>query len=439
MVGERELLGPLEVVPLVSVRRADRIVRLELVHAVAGGAALGGDRTGEHVEEEQAAGDLPAAHVAGAGGTPVVAGELGRVGADDRRDLADRVGVDAGLLFGGLGGVLGVLLEQRLAQLRELDRLPGRPLLEVGLPVDPALDELGVPLLGLDQQTSDREQQERLGAGPGRQPVVGLGAGVRQARVARDDLGAVGLGFDDALGVRVEVVARLEVRGDQEDHLGVGEVGAGPIVAHPALVADAGVAGADVGVAVVAVDAPRLEDTVGVALFARTADVVHHAVLAAFDERGADLLPDLGERLVPGDALPLARAPLADATQGEHDPLGVVDLVDRGRTLGAVAAPAARVMRVALDLADLAGLLVVVGDEATAGFTVEAGGGDEGVVLLDLVGPGLGVEFGPVVPLLGRRVLVEVGHRSVSFGDGVSAAGDQDRGTDWPARTKASS
>ena len=206
VVSERELLGPLEVVPLVGVRRTDRVVRLELVHAVAGGTALGGDRTGEHVQEEETAGDLPTAHVAGAGGPPVVAGELRRVGADHCSDLADGVGVDAGLLLGGFGGVLGVLLEQRGPELRELDRFSGDPLLQVGLPVDPSLDELGVPVLGLDQQASDREQKERLGAGPRGQPVVGFGAGVREARIAGDDLGTVGLRLDDALRVRVEVV-----------------------------------------------------------------------------------------------------------------------------------------------------------------------------------------------------------------------------------------
>ena len=182
-------------------------------------------------------------------------------------------------------------------------------------------------------------------------------------------------------------------------------------MAHPTLVADPGVARADVGVAVVAIDAPRLEHTVGVPLFAGSTDVVHHTVLATLDEGGADLLADLGERLLPRDALPLARAALTDAAQREHDPLRVVDLVERGRPLGAVAAAAARMMRVALDLADFAGLFVVVSDEAAPGFTVEAGGGDKGVVLLDLVGPRLGVEFGPVVPLLGRRVLVEISHR----------------------------
>ena len=206
VVSERELLGPLEVVPLVGVRRTDRVVRLELVHAVAGGTALGGDRTGEHVQEEETAGDLPTAHVAGAGGPPVVAGELRWIGADHRCDLADGVGVDAGLLLGGLGGVLGVLLEQRGAELRELDRLTGGPLLQVGLPVDPSLDELGVPFLGFDQQASDREQKERLGSGPRGQPVVGFGTGVGEARVAGDDLGTVGLRLDDALRVRVEVV-----------------------------------------------------------------------------------------------------------------------------------------------------------------------------------------------------------------------------------------
>ena len=105
VVGERVLLGPAHLVPGRDRLAALGRVRHELVPAVAGRAALGGDRAGEHVEEEQAARHLPAAEVAGAGGAPVVAGELRRVGADDLGDLADRARPSTPLMCSARSGV----------------------------------------------------------------------------------------------------------------------------------------------------------------------------------------------------------------------------------------------------------------------------------------------------------------------------------------------
>src|SRR5258708_2593848 len=110
---------------------------------------------------------------------------------------------------------------------------------------------------------------------------------------------------------------------------------------------------ADVRVAVVAVDAPGLQHPVRVAVLARTADVVHQFVPAAFLDRGANAAADVAERLVPRDARPLACAALARAAQGIQDAVGILELVRRDDALGARAAAAARVHRVAFDLADL--------------------------------------------------------------------------------------
>ena len=197
------------------------------------------------------------------------------------------------------------------------------------------------------------------------------------------------------------------MRRDEEDHLGVGEVRRRAVVAHPRLVADAGVRRADVGVAVVAVDVPRLEHTIGVAVLAGAADVVHHLVAAALLERPPDAGPDLVERLVPRDAFPAARPSLARALQRMQHPLGVVDLVERRRSLGAVAAAAGRVLGVALELGDLAGVAIDVRGEPARRFAVEARRRHERVVALDAFGPRLGVELGPVVPLVVRRVVGE--------------------------------
>ncbi len=423
MVRQRVLAGPLQLVPAGVARRADRWLGSELVHAVAGGAAFGRDGTGQHVEEEQAAGHLPAAEVAGAGRPPVVRREPGRMGADQLRDLPDRRRVDAGLVLGRLRGVLRVLVEERGAHRRPLDRQVGSRRAQVGLPVGPPPHERLVPCPVGDQEAGDRQQQVGLRTGPRRQPVVGLAARVRQARIDADDLRPALLRLDDPLRVGVEVVTRFEVGGDEEDDLRVGEVRRRAIVAHPRLVADARVGRADVGVAVVAVDTPRLEHAVGVAVLAGTTDVVHDLVVAVLDDRLAQPGADLVEGLAPADPLPPAGAAGAHALHREQDPLGVVHLIERRRTLGAVPAAAPRVLRVALDLGDLAGRLVEIGDETAARLAVEARGRDHRVVALHPVRPRLGVELGPVVPTIVGRVLVQIGHRRLpTVEDGRSPA-----------------
>ena len=188
--------------------------------------------------------------------------------------------------------------------------------------------------------------------------MIGLRAGVGKARVAHDDRGAVLLSFDDALRVRVEVVARFEVGGDQEDDLGVGIVGRRTVVTHPTLIANASVRAADVGVAVVAVHSPRLEHAVGIALFTRTTNVIHDLVVAFFLHCLAQATAQFGERLIPADAFPTARPSLADALHREHDPLGVIDLVQGRRTLRTIAATAGWMLGVTFDFFDLAGVLV---------------------------------------------------------------------------------
>src|SRR5690606_22165822 len=131
-----------------------------------------------------------------------------------------------------------------------------------------------------------------------------------------------------------------------------GVVGTGPVEAAPQRVAEPRAGGADVRVAVVAVDAPRADAAVGVAILARPPHVVHDAV-AALLAAGAHPAGDVGERLFPRHALPLALAALAHALERVEDALGVVGLVVRGRPLGTVAPAAARMRRVALELLHL--------------------------------------------------------------------------------------
>ena len=288
----------------------------------------------------------------------------------------------------------------------------------------------------------DRQEDGRLAPRPRRHPQIGVRGRVGQAEVEHRYLGAVLLGLHDPLGVRVEVVAGLEVAGEQQDRLGVAVVRRGPVEAHPVGVAGAPAAGADVGVAVVAVDAPRLEDPLGEAVLAGPPDVVHHLVHPAIDDGLPDPAADVLEDLVPGDLLELARPSLTDPAQRVEDPLGVGDLVDGGGALGTVAAPRARVGGVALELADREVLVVDVGQQAARGLAVEADGRDEHVVARLA---GLRVVLRVPVPLLGRRVVAKPPPAALARKRyaaqrrlGVLLDG-HDSGTSWPARTKTCS
>ena len=100
--------------------------------------------------------------------------------------------------------------------------------------------------------------------------------------------------------------------------------------------------------AVVAVDAPGLQDALDVAFIARPADVIDDFVMAVFFEGFANARGDHLDRFLPADALPFAFAALADALERIQDPVGIVDLIDRRGAFGAQPAAAGRMQRVAL-------------------------------------------------------------------------------------------
>ena len=213
------------------------------------------------------------------------------------------------------------------------------------LPVDPAPHELAVVELLGQQDARHRQQHRRLRAGPGGQPVIGHAGGIGEARVHHRQLRPLHLALDDALRLRVEIVAGLQVRADQQNKARVGVVGRGTVHAAPDVVAETRRGGADVGVAVVPIHAPRAQHALHVAVVSWAPDVVHHLVAAVFDNGGANFGGEGVQRLVPGRALPLALAALARALQGIEDALRVVDLVDGGRAFGAVAPAAAGMVR----------------------------------------------------------------------------------------------
>src|SRR5260370_847852 len=109
------------------------------------------------------------------------------------------------------------------------------------------------------------------------------------------------------------------------------------------------------------------------------------------------------KRLVPGVALPLALAALPSAFERIENAFGIVDLVDGGRALGAVAPATARVIGVALKALHAPALFIDVGHQAARRLAVEADGGDNLIVLFDFARPCLRIVFNPVAPLLRRR------------------------------------
>ena len=129
--------------------------------------------------------------------------------------------------------------------------------------------------------------------------------------------------------------------------------------------------------------------------------MVDDLVLALFLECLSDPSADLLERLIPADRLELPRPTRALALERRKDALGIGDLIDRRRALGAGAAAAPRVHRVALELRDVAGLLVHVRDEPTGALAVEADRRHEPVVDRFALGPGSRIELTPVIPLGG--------------------------------------
>ncbi len=420
---ERPLVRQVQLVPRVECGRGREGLGDELVVAVERRAALGADTAGEHVQEEERAGDLPAAAVAHGRATPGMRGQAVARPRDRERSLLEPLDRNLGLLgrtlegelvverfeqamevlepppavLGVLGGLLGDLPDVRV--LRELRRV-----LERLFPVHPTANELRVVLLVANQVARDGEQDGRLRTRPRRKPDVRARRGVREARVEHDQLRALVLALHDPLGVRVEVVPALEVRRDKQRRARVRVVRARAVSAGPHLVAGARSRRADVGVAVVPVDAPRADRAVGEVVFAGPSHVVHDAVEALLARR-PHLRSDVLERLVPADALPLALAALADALERVEDPLRIIRLVVRRRTLRAVAPATARMHRVAFELADLERVLVDVGEQPAPALAVEADRRDERVAPRHLARPGLRVPLHPIVPAVGGRIL----------------------------------
>ena len=340
-----------------------------------------------------------------------MAGEPRPRATDLATDFLDGRRVDAALALGVRGREVGVRLPEDVEVRLEGPVAARMFLVEELCPVHPVSEELFVVQLLLQDDVRHREQDGRLAPWLGREPEVGHGGSVRQPRIQHGELSPLHDSLDDALGVRIEVVPRLQMRRQQEDELRIGEVGTGAIVLVPEGVSGAGARRADVGVGVVSVESPGVDHAIHIPLVPGSTDVVGDLVLPVVLDGLTHLACDVVECVAPGDARPLAAPARSVALERIQDALGIVHLVDRCRPLRAVPTAAPRMFGVALDLPDLAALFVDVGEQATAGFTVETGRRNGGVLgwgtsrlVLDPVVPPIGIGIGPQFTLGGDAV-----------------------------------
>ena len=131
--------------------------------------------------------------------------------ADRPRAVHDLRGLDAGLFSGERRRELRVQLLQRDDEVVEGEGQVRPIRAKVAAPVDPRPHELAVVQLLVEQDVYHREEERTFRAGVRRQPDIGFRGGVRQPGIDHDERGAARLAFDDALCMRVEVVARLEM------------------------------------------------------------------------------------------------------------------------------------------------------------------------------------------------------------------------------------
>ena len=112
---------------------------------------------------------------------------------------------------------------------------------------------------------------------------------------------------------------------------------------------------------VVTIDAPGRKYAFRESIFARPADVIHDFVFAIFDDSFANSRSKIVEHFVPTHALPISCTALAASLQGIKNAIGVGNLIERGRTFGAVAPAAARILWIAFELLNLVRVFVDIG------------------------------------------------------------------------------
>jgi hypothetical protein len=183
-------------------------------------------------------------------------------------------------------------------------------------------------------------------------------------------------------------------------------------------------------------------------LMAGTAYMVHDFVVPVLLKGLPDPPGKIIQNLVPSHSLPFSLASLAYPFQRKEYPLGIVDLIDGGRSFCAVAAPAAGMCGVTLELANTKVFLVYVCKQAAACLTIETDSGNQHVAFFDPLGPMGRIILCPVIPTFRRWKTGQTSlwrfqsscYRVKRLELFVHAVGSpQLSGTAWPALTQRSS
>ena len=196
-----------------------------------------------------------------------------------------------------------------------------------------------------------RQRHGAVGGRMHRNPFVGEACRVRQTHIEGDDLHVVvDAAFRHALRERVVEVGSFKDVGAEVEHvLGIGEVRRFDVRAPGGLHADLLRRFTDRRVVQHRGRAQRIHETVDHAAGA-VATVLEHDGVRVFLQCGVELARQFGQRLVPGDALPLAFAAGADAFQRIQNAIRVVAVPHAGVALGAQAAAGGDMLRVAFEL-----------------------------------------------------------------------------------------
>src|SRR6185503_312063 len=174
--------------------------------------------------------------------------------------------------------------------------------------------------------------------------------------------------------MRIEVVAGLEVRAEQEYKPRIRVIRRRSIGALPQRITNPGSRRADVCVRVMPVNSPRLENAVDVSVVPGPAYVIHDFVTTVFDQGVADFRGEGFEHFIPRGSFPLTFAARADSLQREEYALGIVNLIDCRRAFGAVASARPGMQRIAFELLDLTCVLIDVGEKSASRFAIKASG-----------------------------------------------------------------
>src|ERR1041384_1953846 len=135
-----------------------------------------------------------------------------------------------------------------------------------------------------------------------------------------------------------------------------------------------------------------------------TSNVIHDFVAPLFQQRFSYAAGNVIESLIPGDALPLSGAALADALQRITNPLGIIDLIECRGSLGAISAPTAGMLRIPLETPDTSGVLFNESQKPACSFTIEANRRNDMAVFFDFTRPLRRVVLDPIIPLFHRRI-----------------------------------